>query len=52
MDAAIKGKVLIDGTGAGPIPDPVVLIGNGKVKTVGRSGEVSLGPEVKVIDAP
>jgi imidazolonepropionase-like amidohydrolase len=51
LDIAIKGKVLIDGTGAKPVPNPVVLISDGRIKAVGGSKDVSLGPDVGVIDA-
>jgi len=50
MLVAIKAKQVIDGTGAPPIPDGVVLIEDGKILTVGSASEVQIPPSSEVIN--
>jgi len=49
----IKGGTLIDGTGRLPINDAIVVVQDGKIKSVGIKGaiEVPSGDNVKIIDA-
>ena len=48
--AVIHGRV-IDGTGAEPIEDGVVLIRDGRTETVGSAAEVEVHDDAEVIDA-
>jgi imidazolonepropionase-like amidohydrolase len=45
---AIVGGRLIDGTGRSAIDDAVIIVREGKIKSVGKSGEIEIpsGPEV------
>jgi imidazolonepropionase-like amidohydrolase len=47
----IEGGTLIDGTGANPVKDAVVVIEGNRFKTVGTKGKVSYPPNAKVINA-
>lgn len=49
----ITGGRLIDGTGAAPVENAVVVIDGERIQAVGRAGEVPIpdGPEVTVLDA-
>lgn len=47
----IKGGRLIDGTGAGPIPDSVLVIKGDSIQAVGRAGKVEEPAGAKVIQA-
>ncbi len=46
----ITGARLIDGTGAPPLENAVIVITNGKFKAVGTKGKVTLPKEAEVID--
>ncbi len=48
---AIEGGTLIDGTGAAPVPDGVIVIENGKIASVGPRARVSIPAGARVIDA-
>ncbi|MBI2211191.1 MAG: amidohydrolase family protein [Deltaproteobacteria bacterium] len=48
---AIQGGMLIDGTGRPPVDDAVVVFQDGRIREVGRRGEVSLPQGAEVIDA-
>ncbi|THD63023.1 amidohydrolase family protein [Phenylobacterium sp.] len=48
---AIVGARLIDGTGAAPIADSVVLVRDGRIAAVGARGAVALPAGVKVVNA-
>ena len=48
---AIKGGTVYDVVNEKTIPDAVVLIENGIIKKVGKSGEVSIPAGAKIIDA-
>lgn len=48
--AIVRGR-LIDGTGRAPIEDSVVLVRDGRVEAVGRSGELPVPADAEVIDA-
>jgi imidazolonepropionase-like amidohydrolase len=48
---AIVGGWLIDGTGHVPYGDAVVLIAGNRIKAVGRRGELTVPPQITVIDA-
>lgn len=48
---AIRGGKLIDGSGAEPVKDAVVLIQEDKIAALGRSGEIQIPPDAEVIDA-
>lgn len=48
---AIRGGKLIDGTGAVPVDDAVILIEGKKVAGVGRRQEIEIPPEAQVLDA-
>ena len=47
---ALVGATLIDGTGAAPAPDVVVLIQGAKIKAVGPAASVKVPKGAKVID--
>jgi len=51
MKTAIVGGTIIDGTGAPPIEDGVVLVQEGKIAAVGRVGGVPIPQGVEIIDA-
>jgi Amidohydrolase family len=46
----IKGGMLIDGTGAPPIPNSSIVIEAGRFSRVGHSAEVPIPPNAEVID--
>jgi len=48
---AIQSGRLIDGTGAKPLEDIVVLIEEGEILQVGQQGEIEIPPEAEVVDA-
>src|SRR6266852_41932 len=48
---AIVGGTLIDGTGRSAVPDSVVVIQEGRIRDLGKRGEVSLLQGTEVIDA-
>ncbi|MEO8450441.1 MAG: amidohydrolase family protein [Gemmatimonadota bacterium] len=48
---AITGATIIDGTGKAPVSDGVVLITDGRIAAVGRSGDVSIPSGAKRLDA-
>ena len=49
----IKGGALIDGTGRSPINDAIVVVQDGKIKSVGIKGAIDVpsGDNVEIIDA-
>ena len=51
MYKAICGARLLDGSGALPIKDGVLLINGEKIEAVGVRGSVSLPSEAEIIDA-
>ncbi len=48
---AFVGATLIDGTGAPPVADAVLLVRDGRVTAVGPSDQVSIPGSVRVVDA-
>jgi imidazolonepropionase-like amidohydrolase len=48
---AIRGGKLIDGTGAEPVDDAVVLIEENKIVGLGQQGEIEVPPDAEVLDA-
>ena len=46
----LKGGKLIDGTGADPIEDAVVVIRGNKIAAVGAAATVEYPPEARVLD--
>jgi len=48
---AVTGGRLIDGTGAAPVDDAVVIITGDRFTAVGRRGQVTVPPGAEVIDA-
>ena len=48
---AIVGGTLIDGTGAVPVPDAVVVIHNGRIVAVGPRSKVKIPKHANVVDA-
>jgi imidazolonepropionase-like amidohydrolase len=48
---AVTGGTVIDGTGAAPLRDGVVVIENGRITAVGRAGEVNVPASATRIDA-
>lgn len=48
---AIVNGLLIDGTGADPIPDGVVVVAGNRIAAVGAAGDVEIPAEARVIDA-
>jgi imidazolonepropionase-like amidohydrolase len=47
---ALTSGVLIDGTGAPPLPDAVVVVRADRIVEVGRAGDVEVPPAAAVID--
>jgi len=50
MKTAIKAKLLLDGTGGDPIPNPVILVEGDTIVAAGPGSEVHADPEAQVID--
>jgi imidazolonepropionase-like amidohydrolase len=48
---AVRGATVLDGTGAGPIPNGTVLIEDGRITQVGTDREVRVPGDATVIDA-
>lgn len=46
---ALVGGTLIDGSGAPPIPDSVVLVDGERITAVGRQGTVEIPPDAEII---
>lgn len=51
QQVAITGATIIDGTGKAPLSDGVVLINDGRITAVGRSGDVAIPNGARSIDA-
>ena len=47
---ALVGGMLIDGTGAAPIPDACVVIRNETIEAVGKEGDVAIPDGAEIID--
>jgi imidazolonepropionase-like amidohydrolase len=47
----IRGGLLIDGTGAAPVPNSVIVIVNGRIQSAGSSTSVTVPAGAQVIDA-
>ena len=47
----IQGGTLIDGCGGTPLENAVIVIEQGRFKSVGRKGQVTVPPNAEVIDA-
>jgi imidazolonepropionase-like amidohydrolase len=50
MTTAIKGKLLLDGTGAEPVANPVILVEGDTIVGVGPQGDVPVDPGAEVVD--
>ncbi len=50
MTVAIKSRQIIDGTGASPIRDGVVLVENGRIVDVGREADLGIPDGAEVVD--
>jgi len=48
---AVHGEQVIDGTGAAPIPDGMVLIEDGRIREVGRASRLTLPTGTEVVEA-
>ena len=48
---AVEGATLIDGTGAAPVPNTTLLIEDGRIRQIGRRGEVPIPPGAQIIQA-
>ena len=48
---AITGATLIDGTGAQPVRDSVIIVSDGRIAAAGRRSAVAVPPDAKTIDA-
>jgi imidazolonepropionase-like amidohydrolase len=48
---AVTGGTLIDGTGAAPIADAVVVIHNGRIVAAGPSAKVKIPQQANIVDA-
>jgi imidazolonepropionase-like amidohydrolase len=46
----IRGKLLIDGTGGDPVPDPVIVVEDDTIEAVGVAGQIEVGPDASVVD--
>jgi len=47
----IRGGLLIDGTGAAPVPNSVIVVSNGRIQAVGREGTVTIPANATIIEA-
>src|SRR6266571_9103221 len=47
----IRGGLLIDGTGAAPVPNSVIVVSNGKILAAGREGAVTIPANATIIEA-
>jgi len=47
----IRGGLLIDGTGAAPVPNSIITIVNGRIQSIGREGSVTIPADAAVVDA-
>ena len=50
MKTYIKGGWLIDGTGAEPVRDPVIVVEGKKIAQVGTAGSIEIPAGARVID--
>jgi imidazolonepropionase-like amidohydrolase len=50
MTIAIRGKLLLDGSGGEPIAEPVILVEGDTIVSVGSDGDVTVDPKAQVID--
>lgn len=50
MKTAIKGKLLLDGTGRKPVANPVILLEGDTIIAAGPASDVPVDPEARVID--
>ena len=48
----LTAKRLIDGTGAPPLDDPVVVVEGSKIRAAGRKGEIEIPPDAEVLSHP
>src|SRR5882672_1948567 len=48
---AITGATLIDGTGAQPIRDAVIVVSDGRIAAAGKRSAVAIPPDAKTVDA-
>jgi len=48
---AVHGEQVIDGTGAAPIPDGMVLIEEGRIRDLGRASRLTLPAGTEVVEA-
>ena len=46
----LQGGTLIDGTGRAPITDAMVVVENGRIRSVGRRGQMTIPAGVQIID--
>ena len=51
LPLVIRNGTVIDGTGAEPIPDGIVIIQGGRILDVGRKADVAVPSEAQIIDA-
>src|SRR6266850_2435214 len=47
----IRGGLLVDGTGAAPVPNSVIVVSNGRIQAVGREGTVTVPANATIIEA-
>ena len=47
---ALRGATVVDGTGAAPIPDGVVVVEDGRIRCVGPVGSCAIPPGAREID--
>jgi imidazolonepropionase-like amidohydrolase len=48
---AVKTGKLIDGTGAAPLADMVILVDGARIAQVGKAGTVAIPPDAQIVDA-
>ena len=49
-DTVFRGATLIDGTGASPIPDAIVVVEGSLITAVGSANDVEIPPNAELID--
>lgn len=50
MNTAIYAGLLVDGTGAEPVENAVILVKGTRIQAIGRRGEIDIPPDWSVID--
>jgi imidazolonepropionase-like amidohydrolase len=52
VTTAIRGKLLIDGTGCEPLANPVIVVEGDTISSVGVAGQIEVPRDARIIDLP